>query len=160
MHAAVCASWGGLSQARVWLQSFLVSHSAAVFSANTGKDGAHFATLRLPPPLFLPLHARTELAFTVQYLEELHHHHSVLAGARLNYDSAGLKEAASYGLFNFLSVSRVVWKFLCSSSQICQVHRILHMCVGNLKPPCLTHVGEVLACTCHCWIRVVIFISQ
>lgn len=75
MRAAVCGSWGGLSQARVWLHSFLVSHSAAVFSANTGKDGAHFATLRLPPPLFLPLHARTELAFTVQYLEELHHHH-------------------------------------------------------------------------------------
>lgn len=42
----------------------------------------------------------------------------------------------------------------------CALDRILHMCMGNLKPPCLTHEGEVLACTCHCWVRVVIFISQ
>lgn len=47
--------------------------------------------------------------------------HSVLAGARFTYDPAGLKEAASDGLFHFLSIYRVAWKLLCSSSQTCQM---------------------------------------
>lgn len=127
MHAAVCGSWGGLSQARVWLQSFLVSHSAAVFSANTGKDGALcHVTVSTAPSSSVPPAARSDgagLYCTISggVASSSQEAHSLLAGARLTYDPAGLKEAASYGLFNFLSIYRVAWKLLCSSSRTCQM---------------------------------------
>lgn len=62
--------WAGSGLTAVILSKSL---SCCIFSQH-GRRWSHFATLRCQR-LFLPLHARTELAATVQYLEELHHHH-------------------------------------------------------------------------------------